>query len=80
MTDDLKQTLLQEAGMTIHLLRHGFALCGRPGVPTAWGPDEKWTDDRDEATCAGCIKAWRDPRFVAPEPDHSSGNLFGDAT
>ena len=57
------------SGMTVHILKHGFALCGWSGVPFTWGPDEQWTDNRDDATCGGCIKAWRDPRFVTETPE-----------
>lgn len=42
--------------MTVHLLRGGYALCGKPGPPGLWEPGHKWVgdDERAEVTCLGC--------------------------
>jgi hypothetical protein len=41
----------------IHILRHGFAVCGfSDETPNCWPPGHKWVsgEDADKATCAGC--------------------------
>jgi len=63
---------------TVHILQHGFALCGRNGVPATWGSDEQWVgvDDRDEATCLECIETLRHTQLVQSAPDNSGEDMF----
>lgn len=54
----------------VHILHHGFAMCGKPGVPGSWPKGEVWVrihDDADRATCGGCREALRRfDEFFAP--------------
>lgn len=40
----------------LHILHHGFALCGLPGVPADWPEGHRWVRiaERTRATCHGC--------------------------
>ena len=42
--------------VTIHVLRHGRALCGLPGLPRDWPEGHRWVSSLsvEEATCAPC--------------------------
>lgn len=49
---------------TVHMLRGGFALCGKPGPPGHWAAGHKWvhadSDDngpRSAANCTACLDA-----------------------
>lgn len=41
----------------VHKLLGGFAMCGRNGVPSSWGPGEKWSSELEDVNCEGCKKA-----------------------
>lgn len=52
--------------MTVHILKHGRALCGQPGMPVEWPEDHKWVSFEDEANlhevdCPGCREAFKPP-------------------
>jgi hypothetical protein len=40
----------------VHILHHGFALCGLEGIPSAWPEGHRWVDltEKNRATCMGC--------------------------
>lgn len=42
--------------MVNHILYHGAALCGQPGLPKDWPEGEKWVyaDDLAHVTCPSC--------------------------
>ncbi len=44
---------------TIHLLRYGQTLCGKPGLPCTWEADHVWAgdSDREHVNCPGCLAA-----------------------
>ncbi len=44
---------------TIHLLRYGRTLCGKPGVPATWEEGHVWAgdSDREHVNCPGCLAA-----------------------
>ena len=44
--------------MTVHLLFHGEALCGQPGLPKDWPKDHYWArlEEKDIANCEKCLK------------------------
>ncbi len=47
-------------GDVVHLLLHGAALCGLPGIQADWPEGHKWTDFADglpHATCGHCLRA-----------------------
>jgi hypothetical protein len=48
------------AGVTVHVLRHGLALCGA-GVPASWPAGDRWVSEGDnvhaDASCLDCIAA-----------------------
>lgn len=43
--------------LTVHILFHGFAICGKPGVPGTWGEGHRWCrmEEREDATCPDCL-------------------------
>jgi hypothetical protein len=42
----------------VHILHHGVALCGQPGLPSTWPLGQRWVRLEDDgATCRGCIAA-----------------------
>lgn len=43
----------------IHILRGGFAICGKPDVPGFWRDDDRWVhaENADHADCAECVYA-----------------------
>lgn len=51
--------------LKIHILDVGRPLCGREGTPNEWSEQERWVDmrDADKATCAECVRVWRQPEF-----------------
>lgn len=44
----------------VHILHHGLALCGQPGLPCSWPKGHAWTrlDEAHAATCSGCKAAY----------------------
>lgn len=50
--------LLPRRSPPVHVLRHGFALCGRLGVPGEWPEGERWVrlDEAHLATCEACAR------------------------
>lgn len=54
----------------VHLLHHGWALCGLRGVPGDWAAGHSWIGlnepDEQKATCAGCKTAAETLRRTAP--------------
>lgn len=40
----------------VHVLRSGWAACGKPGRPVDWDDGHRWVDERQwrEATCPAC--------------------------
>jgi hypothetical protein len=56
------------AALTVHLLREGRPLCGKPGAPGEWEGGHRWvladSDDlgpRNAANCPGCLMALANP-------------------
>lgn len=49
-------TINRDAEPKIHILFHGLALCGLPGIPAEWPDGDRWVsvDDKDKSTCEGC--------------------------
>lgn len=50
---------------TVHILRHGAAMCGQPGMPRDWPDAHRWVsfeDHRvlDDATCERCRAVFQD--------------------
>lgn len=43
--------------MIVHILYHGQAFCGQPGLPTNWPAGHRWVipSDRKDATCVKCL-------------------------
>lgn len=62
--NELSSEEARRAALTVHVLHHGRALCGKPGVPGKWEPGHKWVRlDSDESgprsavNCDGCMRA-----------------------
>lgn len=58
--------------MSVHILKHGAALCGLPGIPATWADGERWmpfdvtqnarTCELDGVDfCKACVKAIAEP-------------------
>jgi hypothetical protein len=46
----------------VHILLHGFAMCGFPGLPCDWPTNHKWVGPYDEhlpGYCSGCLEKSR---------------------
>ncbi len=43
--------------MIVHILYHGQAFCGQPGLPKDWPADHRWVapSDSKDATCEKCL-------------------------
>jgi len=65
--------------VTVHILRHGFALCGLPGLPGDWPKANVWVymeeEEASKVNCVACaaraldIMAGREsPISAAPAP------------
>ena len=54
--------------MIVHILYHGQAFCGQPGLPKDWPADHRWVlpSDRKDATCQKCLRVLDEPN---PPPD-----------
>lgn len=54
----------------VHILKHGSAYCGQPGLPADWPDDHAWIGHDDEehlvrADCAACLEAFdKDKKVV----------------
>lgn len=54
--------------VALHILRHGYAMCGIPGTPDVWEPGQYWIGFTEPASeilaapqtgrCVACFKAW----------------------
>ena len=44
----------------VHVLHHGFALCGMISPPSSWPEGHRWVsiDMLDKATCDACLKSY----------------------
>jgi len=45
----------------VHILKHGYAMCGRPGIPSTWEPKEYFLSFEDPAAkrvanCQACLR------------------------
>ena len=49
-------TINSDGEPKIHILFHGLALCGQPGIPAEWPNGDRWVsvDDKEKSTCQGC--------------------------
>ena len=74
MSDETEEVL------TVHVLRHGLAICGLDGVPAMWPDGHRWTypDQLQDATCKACLdqlskeKQFIKPALSMPTPDLSA--------
>lgn len=55
------------AKTSIHILLHGFALCGLRGIPRDWADGHSWVSVYDArlATCGACLQ--RLPTLIADQ-------------
>jgi hypothetical protein len=47
--------------MIIHILAHGKAFCGKPGLPKDWEKEHFWVslDDAKKINCPDCLENLR---------------------
>lgn len=72
MSDETEEVL------TVHILRHGIAVCELDGVPATWPAGHRWVepDQLQDATCEVCLDhLTKEKKFIKPampipeEPD-----------
>lgn len=63
MSDETEEVL------TVHVLRHGLAVCELEGVPAMWPDGHRWTapDQLQDATCKVCLdQLSKEKKFLKP--------------